>query len=555
MNLKQSVVSPKVAIDALTPSEPSHRPTGEPLEPTTQKERISWFLYDWANHGISSAVISFALPLLLGYLSFHAGSGYPAPILSPGESAGKLPNFVALNSANRTWYQPGTCVAGNSSLPITEQAYYDRCVLPWAGGYIRSTTWTLNVSSISVACQAFFYITVGSLADHGRLRKRLLLIFTYIGVAASILLYIPTPETYWLAAVLLVLMNIGYGTSLVLYLAYLPLLAEADPRVLSMSPQDKVDFTKYQHKVDEVTSILSSTAFGIAYLSATLLAAVSGGMIVLLGPPLGYKVSIVICGVWWGLFSVPLILNVKERPGPPLPKGEFFATYSWKQLLKTLWNIPKLPRLFWFLLCWWVYSDSFGSIANFAVLFAQTELKLSSLIIATMVIIAPFGAAVGSIIAILIQRRFDASAKSVLIVTLILYGLVCCYGLVGLSPNVPIGFKDPKMWYEMPIFAFVHGCLVGPTQSYSRVVFSEMIPPGRESEFFSIYAITDKGASWIGPLIVGALNQSGGTLRLSFIYLVSAFLVPVPILIFLVDVVKAKKDAINVAKVRLPTQT
>ncbi|KAI8805773.1 autophagy-related protein 22-like protein [Cladochytrium replicatum] len=542
----------KVAVDELTPTEASYRPTGERLEPTTKKERVSWFAYDWANHGISSAVTVFALPLFLDYLAFHAGSGYPAPVLGPGDSAGKLPDFAALTAANATWYQFGSCIAGNSSLPLTDQAYYDRCVVPWAGGYIRATTWTLNVTSISVACQAFFYITLGSLADHGGLRKRLLLIFTYIGVAASLLLLIPTPETYWLAAVFLVLMNIGYGTSLVLYVAYLPLLAEADPRTLSLSPEDKADVAKYQHKVEDVTNILSSTAFATAYLAGTFLAAVSGGMIILLGTPLGYKVSIVICGVWWGFFAIPLMLNVKERAGPPLPKGEFFATYSWKQLFKTLYNIPKLPRLFWFLLCWWIYSDSFGSLASLAVLFAQSELKLSSLIISTLVIIAPFGAAIGNTVTILIQRRVGASAKSTLMGLLAVYGIACCYGLVGLSPNVPIGFKNPKWWYEMPVFAFVHGFLLGPTQSYSRVVFSELIPPGRETEFFSIYAITDKGSSWIGPLIVGALNQAGGTLRLSFVYFVTAFLIPIPILFFLVDMVKGKKDALTMGRVRLP---
>jgi len=66
---------------------------------------------------------------------------------------------------------------------------------------------------------------------------------------------------------------------------------------------------------------------------------------------------------------------------------------------------------------------------------------------------------------------------------------------------------------------FLYGFVLGAIQSYTRTCFTDIVPPGQESEFFGIYEISDKGSSWLGPLICGVLYEATGTMRPAFFYL------------------------------------
>ena len=60
----------------------------------------------------------------------------------------------------------------------------------------------------------------------------------------------------------------------------------------------------------------------------------------------------------------------------------------------------------------------------------------------------------------------------------------------GLIPDLQFGLTN--VW-EGFLFGAIHGLMLGPVQSYSRTVFSDLIIPGKEAEFFALYEITDKG--------------------------------------------------------------
>ena len=54
---------------------------------------------------------------------------------------------------------------------------------------------------------------------------------------------------------------------------------------------------------------------------------------------------------------------------------------------------------------------------------------------------------------------------------------------------------------------FLFGIVIGSVQSYARSVYAQMIPIGKETEYFSLYQITDKGSSWIGPAVVAIMSN------------------------------------------------
>jgi UMF1 family MFS transporter len=128
-------------------------------------------------------------------------------------------------------------------------------------------------------------------------------------------------------------------------------------------------------------------------------------------------------------------------------------------------------------------------------------------------------------------------------------GLVPAYGVLGLFTD-RIGLHHE---WEIYLFAVYYGFLVGALQSYSRVIFSELIPPGDESEFFSLYAITDKGSSWLGPLLQSLLLNATGNSRYGLLVLIAMIWVPIPIVLGLVDVDRGVQDAKTFHSSRRPS--
>ena len=86
---------------------------------------------------------------------------------------------------------------------------------------------------------------------------------------------------------------------------------------------------------------------------------------------------------------------------------------------------------------------------------------------------------------------------------------------------------------------------IGAWQALSRAILSELIPKGREAEFFSLYEITDKGSAWVGPLLTALIRDITGNFRHSFWALIIMILISMPIL-WRVNVEQGTRDAATV---------
>ena len=67
------------------------------------------------------------------------------------------------------------------------------------------------------------------------------------------------------------------------------------------------------------------------------------------------------------------------------------------------------------------------------------------------------------------------------------------------------------------------GLVLGGSQALSRSLFSQLIPAGREGEYYGFYEISDRGTSWLGPLAFGLTYQLTGSYRLAIVSLVVFF--------------------------------
>jgi UMF1 family MFS transporter len=96
------------------------------------------------------------------------------------------------------------------------------------------------------------------------------------------------------------------------------------------------------------------------------------------------------------------------------------------------------------------------------------------------------------------------------------------------------------------ILGAVIAIVLGGSQALSRSVYSLMIPKGQEAEYFSLYEVSDKGTSWLAPLMFGLALQFTSSYRVAIVSLIVFFIVGL-ILLARVNVRQAAIEAGNEA--------
>jgi len=109
-----------------------------------------------------------------------------------------------------------------------------------------------------------------------------------------------------------------------------------------------------------------------------------------------------------------------------------------------------------------------------------------------------------------------------------------------------LGFGGLQKPWEIYILGILHGFVMGGISSYCRAFYGLLLPPGSEAAFYALYAVTDKGSSVIGPVLVGKIVDATGTIRLAFGLLAVLILLPAP-LIWRIDAQRGRQDAIRMA--------
>ncbi|KAI9344254.1 vacuole effluxer Atg22 like-domain-containing protein [Obelidium mucronatum] len=189
--------------------------------------------------------------------------------------------------------------------------------------------------------------------------------------------------------------------------------------------------------------------------------------------------------------------HLRARPGPPFPVDSNVLTYSTKKVFTSFSKASKLRHLFFF-------PDWLVLLRRFV--------KHPILCCNSMGTIPPW-------IHYLWKRAQDltkTSSKRVLLLQNAIYSAIPLWGCLGLIPGSPVGYQTK---IEIYIASAVHGFLVGATQSTCRSLFAQLLPPGSEAEFYSLYEITDKGSAWFGPLVVAAIDNSGVNKLYSMVFL------------------------------------
>jgi UMF1 family MFS transporter len=156
--------------------------------------------------------------------------------------------------------------------------------------------------------------------------------------------------------------------------------------------------------------------------------------------------------------------------------------------------------------------------------------------------VIPIAAIAGNYFWLMVQRKLALSSRQMLLVLCFLFAWIPAFGLLGFW--LPFGLKSIPEVYVVCVW---QGWLQGALLSTCRVLFSELLPRGHENEFFSLYAITDNGSAWIGPLVVGVIADRTHDLRHGF-WFIGVLLLAAILVVWTIDVKKGKEEADNYAQ-------
>ncbi|KAF9980966.1 Autophagy protein 22 [Modicella reniformis] len=416
-----------------------------------------------------------------------------------------------------------------------------KCVIKVGTLWLDTASFSLYCISVSVFLQAFVFISMGALADHGTRRKTFLITFAFIGSISTILFSaIRTASLFWFAGVLVIVSNVAFGASWVLYYAFIPTLTRDHPEVLDVKKNVEAGvetWADYQFVRDKISNSLSSHSMAVGYGAGVCLLIVAAGIAVAMGQTTySLQLGMALTGLWWFLVSFFTLKFMPSQPGQPLSGNVNLFFYSWKRLGKTLYEAKLLKETFKYLIAWFILSDGSSTIISLAIFMGKKKFLLDNTQLMIGAILVPLSALIGTYIWLFIQRQFKLTSKQMLLIISTAFVLVPVYVLAGFSGVFGLVYKV-EIWPCLVYF----GLMLGPFQSFSRVMYAALVPKGKESEFFSLYGITDKSSSWLGPLITGAIIENNDT-RWGFVFPLCMMLFPL-VLIMWVDVEKGIKDA------------
>ncbi|HKI52877.1 MAG TPA: MFS transporter [Anaerolineales bacterium] len=373
--------------------------------------------------------------------------------------------------------------------------------------------------SFSVGLQVLFLPILGAIADYSHLRKQMMQLFATIGAIATILMFFITGDLWWLGGILFIIANLTFGAAIVFYNAYLPDIASEEER-------DRV----------------SSYGWAMGYLGGGILLALNLAFFIFsedIGVPgeLAVRINLASAGIWWVGFSFITWSRLRSRKAAKLlPAGESYVRIGFKQLGKTFREIRNFPETLKYLLAYFLYNDGI-----------QTVIAISSTFAAAPLIRGGLEVPQDTLIAVILMIQFVAfggalfwgklakwiGAKQSIIVSLVIWAVVVIYAYGGL--------KGESRVLQFFILGFFIAIVLGGSQAISRSLFAQMIPNGKEAEYYSFYEVSERGTSWTGPLIFGLANQIGGSLRYGILALIFYFIAGL-IVLPMVNVNKAMED-------------
>ena len=340
--------------------------------------------------------------------------------------------------------------------------------------------YALSISLVTIIV-ALLGPVCGVFADHKDTRKVLFTTTVALGVSGCVLNGFAPNWLLFLA--INVITRVCYNASLTIY----------DSMLNDITTEDRLD---------EVSSygfawgyIGSCIPFAVALIAYVLGPDMTGVLSEGLSKGIGFAVT----AIWWMLVTIPLLKTYRQKNYTVSDGNSIGKTFA--KIGGTLKNIALHDRkVFFFLIAFFLYIDGVGTIIDNCINIG-TDLNLNTVgqvvfLLATQVV--AFG---GSLVFAKLSKRF--STVKLLLVCIVGYTAVCLYALTL------------RTLLHFAILAFGVGCFQGSIQSLSRSYYARIIPAENSGEYFGIYDIFSKGASFLGSAVLAGVKLAGGSINVA----------------------------------------
>jgi len=347
--------------------------------------------------------------------------------------------------------------------------YLQGAVLPGDAG-LTAWGWGIGVTTL---CSAFLSPILGAIADAQANKRMWLAITTFLGAGASCLMFFGTPERPWFFVAMFLIANLNYELVQCFYNAFLPEVAD-----------------------DQKMSEVSGWGYGTGYVGGGLMLVVAL-VLIKFGEAMGLpsdnyflpRLSLLIMGLWWALFSVPILLLVKDKSSPRVERTSLFATAmgGLRDVKRTLGEISHYKMLAIFLVGFLIFNDGVMTVISQASVYAKHKFGLEAEDMIPILLMIQFVALPGAVFLGWLATKIGQ--KNALHICLATWVVVLFSG-----------FAIRELW-QFWCMAALTALVMGGTQSVSRTIMGLMTPEAKTGEFFGFFNLSGKAFSMLGPIM------------------------------------------------------
>ncbi|MEA4848609.1 MAG: MFS transporter [Clostridiaceae bacterium] len=330
---------------------------------------------------------------------------------------------------------------------------------------------------------------LGTIGDYRGMKMRLFKFFLVLGILSTGALSFADG---WLSLLMIYLITVvGFSGANLFYDAF----------ITDVTTEERMDH-------------VSTYGFALGYIGGSTIPFIICIVLIMFGSKIGIsailatKLSFIITAVWWILFSIPMLKNVKQVFY--VEKDPHYLANSFARLYKTFRCIRSYKHIFLFLIAYFFYIDGVNTIIHMATVYGDSVgIGSTSLILAllvTQIVAFPCAIAFGKL-----AKRFGSSRM--ILTGIIIYIFIC---LLAYRLTTAVEF-----W----ILAILVATSQGGIQALSRSYFSKMIPKENSNEFFGFYDIFGKFAAIMGPALYGFFSQVTGESRYGVLSVMILFLI------------------------------
>lgn len=344
---------------------------------------------------------------------------------------------------------------------------------------------------------------LGAIGDFSGMKKKLFAGFLVLGLVFTAVM--AAFEDWRLMLVGFILSRIGFSGSCLFYDSFL------------------TDVTTPE-RMDRV----SSWGYAMGYIGGSTIPFIISIAVMLLmnQSVLSYKIAILIVVVWWAVFSIPFLKNVKQQYSVE-DAPQALAKQAFRNAWKTFKDILKDKKILFFIIAYFFYIDGVDTIISMATNYGETlglgAIGMILALLVTQIVAVPFSILFGNLAKKVGAMRMIAIAVCVYFVITIL-GFFMGFNieqaeLSGGDIDAALRLSSTLFW----ILATLVGTVQGGIQALSRSYFGQLIPPERSNEYYGFLDIFGKFSCVIGPALYAATYAATGRASLGILSIIVLF--------------------------------